>query len=118
MILPIEKELRKQNWLVSHHRGRPATELAKALAPHLGKPIYITVDVDWFDPSVMPGTGTPEPGGFIWDDFAAVIDVLKMHQLVAADIVELSPLLDPSGISSILAAKITRSLLMLLSESK
>ena len=112
------QELRKQNWLVSHHRGRPATELAKALAPHLGKPIYITVDVDWFDPSVMPGTGTPEPGGFLWDDFAAVIDVLKMHQLVAADIVELSPLLDPSGISSILAAKITRSLLMLLSESK
>ena len=112
------QELRKQNWLVSHHRGRPATELAKALAPHLGKPIYITVDVDWFDPSVMPGTGTPEPGGFLWDDFAEVIDVLKIHQLVAADIVELSPLLDPSGISSILAAKITRSLLMLLSESK
>ena len=111
------QELKEPNRLISHIHGQPATALEEALRPHLGKPIYITIDLDWFDPSVMPGTGTPEPGGFLWEDFAAVVNVLNKHHLVAADIVELSPQLDPSGISSILAAKVTRSLLMLLSKS-
>ena len=111
------QELRTQKRLISQKHGQPATSLEQAMRPHLGKPIYLTIDVDWFDPSVMPGTGTPEPGGFLWEDFASVIDVMKKHQLVGADIVELSPQLDSSGISTILAAKITRSLLMLLNAS-
>ena len=100
--------------LIKHSFGNPSKELKEVLNPHLGKPIYLTLDLDWFDPSIMPGTGTPEPGGFLWEDFAAVIDVLKKHYLVGADVVELSPPFDPSGISSILAAKVTRSLLILL----
>ncbi len=108
------QEIKKNNWLVNHHRGHPAFELEKVLNPHKGKPIYLTVDLDWFDPSVMPGTGTPEPGGFFWEDFRSITDVLKKHKIVGADIVELSPQLDSSGISSIIAAKATRSLLMLL----
>ncbi len=111
------EELIEQKRLVPHHHGLPATYLEEALQPYKGKPIYLTFDLDWFDPSVMPGTGTPEPGGFLWQDFAAVIEVLKTHRLVAADLVELSPQLDLSGISSILAAKVVRSLLMLLSQS-
>ena len=107
-------ELKSKNWLISHTHGTPAFNLNEALSQHIGKPIYLTIDVDWFDPSVMPGTGTPEPGGFFWQDFAAVIEVLQKHQLIAADIVELAPQLDPSGISSVLAAKVTRSILMLL----
>ena len=75
------------------------------------------MDLDWFDPAVMPGTGTPEPGGFLWPHFAAVIDVLRTHRLVGADVVELAPQLDSSGISSVLASKVTRSLLMLLHPS-
>ena len=110
------EELKETKRLISFTQGQPATALDKALTPHLGKPIYMTVDLDWFDPSVMPGTGTPEPGGFFWKDFASVIDVLQKHQLIAADIVELAPQLDPSGISSILAAKVSRSLLMLLNK--
>ena len=66
----------------------------------------------------MPGTGTPEPGGFMWQDFSFVIDILKEHKIIGGDIVELAPQLDPSGISSVLAAKVTRSLIMLLSISK
>ena len=58
--------------------------------------------------------GTPEPGGYHWSDFASLITVLREHRLVAADVVELSPQLDTSGISSVLAAKVTRSLLLLL----
>ena len=65
----------------------------------------------------MPGTGTPEPGGYFWGDFAAIIDVIKSHNLIGADVVELSPKLDHTGISSILAAKVIRSLIMLLDKS-
>jgi len=89
-------------------------QMAAALAPLRGRPLYLTVDLDWFDPAVLPGTGTPEPGGFLWSHFAALVDELRHHQLVGADVVELAPQLDPSGVSSVLAAKVTRSLLLLL----
>ena len=88
--------------------------LQQALSPLKGRPLYLTVDLDWFDPSVLPGTGTPEPGGYHWSDFASLVEVLREHNLVAADVVELAPQLDTSGISSVLAAKVTRSLLLLL----
>jgi len=89
-------------------------QMAAALLPLRGKPLYLTVDLDWFDPAVLPGTGTPEPGGFLWSHFAALVDELRHHQLVGADVVELAPQLDPTGVSSVLAAKVTRSLLLLL----
>ena len=100
-----------------HSSGRLMADveaLATALEPLRGRPLYLTVDLDWFDPAVLPGTGTPEPGGYLWSDFAALVEVLRRHQLVAADVVELAPQLDPSGVSSVLAAKVTRSLLLLL----
>ena len=87
-------------------------QLVQTLQPLRGKPIYLTVDLDWFDPAVLPGTGTPEPGGFMWNHFAELITELSKHNLVAADVVELAPMLDPSGVSSVLAAKVVRSLLL------
>ena len=98
----------------SGRRITDAAALRQALKPLQGKPIYLTVDLDWFDPAVLPGTGTPEPGGFLWRDFAAVVDVLREHRLIAADVVELAPQLDTSGVSSVLAAKVTRSLILLM----
>jgi agmatinase len=89
-------------------------QMAEALRPLRGQPLYLTVDLDWFDPAVMAGTGTPEPGGFLWRDFAVLVDELRHHRLVAADVVELAPQLDPTGVSAVLAAKVTRSLLLLL----
>ena len=103
------QELRRSGRLIAN-----AQTLETALSPWRGRPLYLTVDLDWFDPSVLPGTGTPEPGGYDWRDFADVVDVLKRHRLVAADIVELAPQLDSSGVSSVLAAKVCRSLLLLL----
>ena len=100
-----------------HQSGRLMPDidaLQQALSPLRGRPLYLTVDLDWFDPSVLPGTGTPEPGGYHWSDFASLVEVLREHHLVAADVVELAPQLDTSGISSVLAAKVTRSLLLLL----
>ncbi len=88
--------------------------LTAALAPLRGRPLYLTVDLDWFDPAVLPGTGTPEPGGFHWHHFAALVEELRQHRLVAADVVELAPQLDPTGVSAVLAAKVVRSLLLLL----
>jgi agmatinase len=88
--------------------------VTEALKARRGQPLYLTVDLDWFDPAVMPGTGTPEPGGFLWQHFAELVEELRHHRLVAADVVELAPSLDPSGVSAVLAAKVVRSLLLLL----
>ena len=102
------KELQSSGRLIS------VQDIPNRMSELRGRPIYLTVDLDWFDPAVMPGTGTPEPGGFVWNDFAAVINELRHHRLMGADVVELAPQLDPSGISSVLAAKVTRSLLLLM----
>ena len=102
--------------LVSSGRLTPFEQIRQQLHPLRGKPLYLTVDLDWFDPAVMPGTGTPEPGGFLWQHYAELVDELQHHTLVAADVVELAPQLDPSGISSVLASKVTRSLLLLLGQ--
>ena len=88
--------------------------MAESLLPFRGRPIYLTVDLDWFDPGVLPGTGTPEPGGFHWHDFAALVAELRHHHLVAADVVELAPQLDPNGVSAVFAAKVCRALLLVL----
>ena len=107
-------EMYNNKRLIQHTLGKKAKYLDEALKSLKGTPIYLTFDLDWFDPSLMPGTGTPEPGGYFWNDFAAIIDVIKSHNLIGADVVELSPKLDNTGISSILAAKVIRSLIMLL----
>jgi agmatinase len=102
------QELRSSGRLV------PISAMVEALRPLRGRPLYLTVDLDWFDPAVLPGTGTPEPGGFHWSDFAALVGELRHHRLVAADVVELAPQLDATGVSAVLAAKVVRSLLLLL----
>ena len=103
-------ELRSSGRLV------PFEQMGARLQDLRGLPLYLTVDLDWFDPAVMPGTGTPEPGGFLWQDFAELVSELQHHNLVGADVVELAPQLDRSGISSVLAAKVTRSLLLLMAQ--
>ena len=57
------------------------------------KNVYITFDVDGFDSSIMPATGTPEPGGLLWDDVMPIIKmVCKSANVVGADINELAPI--------------------------
>ncbi len=109
-------EMKKYNRLIHCEKSEPAKELSDALIKYKDNPIYLTIDLDWFDPSVMPGTGTPEPGGYFWNDFSKIINILKEYQIIGADVVELAPQLDISGISSIFAAKVVRSLIMLLNK--
>ncbi len=79
-------------------------------------PIYITVDLDVFDPSVFPGTGTPEPGGIVINEFIEFLKKIKGLNIVGADVVELSPHYDHSGISSALAVKVVREMLLVMSD--
>lgn len=78
-------------------------------------PVYFTVDLDVMDPSVFPGTGTPEPGGVTFDQLRkAATLVCQKANVVACDINELSPHYDPSGISAMAACKILREMLLAL----
>lgn len=75
------------------------------------KPIYLTVDLDVLDPSIMSGTGTTEAGGV---SFMQLIDALKKVSklnIVGADIVELSPHYDQSGVSTAVACKVLREVI-------
>lgn len=81
-----------------------------------GKPVYFSIDLDVLDPSVFPGTGTPEPGGVSFMQLLeAVYTVCKPLTIVACDLNELSPVYDPSGIATAAALKILRELLLALS---
>lgn len=67
-------------------------KLKDILAPLKGKPIYVTFDLDGFDASLMPATGTPEPGGLFWDDVMPVLKgAAKIGTFIGADINELAP---------------------------
>jgi agmatinase len=59
----------------------------------LGEDVYITIDVDYFDPSLVPATGTPEPGGGTWYPALRMLErVFRERTVVAADVVELAPI--------------------------
>tara|TARA_B100000686_G_scaffold349912_1_gene444415 strand:+ start:219 stop:1103 length:885 start_codon:yes stop_codon:yes gene_type:complete len=75
------------------------------------KNVYITFDVDGFDSSLMPATGTPEPGGLFWDETIEIIKIAsKYSKIVGADINELSPIKGFSGYN-FLAAKLAYKIL-------
>lgn len=87
----------------------------EALCRTIKTPVYFTIDLDVLDSSVFPGTGTPEAGGVGFNDLiAAVITVGGLTDVVAADINELSPPYDPSGVSTAAACKTLRELLLAL----
>lgn len=78
-------------------------------------PVYITIDLDVLDPSVFPGTGTPEPGGITYKELLeAITQFQSLQQIVSADIVELAPQYDASGASTAVACKTIREMLLTL----
>lgn len=76
------------------------------------KPVYFTLDLDVLDPSVFPGTGTPEPGGVGFDALLRAACAISGLNIVACDVCELSPDYDRSGASTAAACKIMREMLL------
>ncbi|CDC68221.1 MULTISPECIES: agmatinase [environmental samples] len=81
-----------------------------------GAPVYFTIDLDCLDPSVFPGTGTPEAGGVTFPQLLEAIRLVARTNVVAADVNELAPMLDQSGVSTATACKVLRELLLALSK--
>lgn len=77
-----------------------------------GKRYYITLDIDAFDPSIAPGTGTPSHGGFLYYEVLELLDGLtKRGTVVGVDLVEVAPDYDKTGSTSILAAQILMNMI-------
>jgi agmatinase len=91
----------------------------RAASAQLRSPVYVTVDIDVLDPAFAPGTGTPEAGGLTSRELLALLRGLATAELdvVAADLVEVSPPYDPAGITAVAAAHAAYELVTLLALS-
>ncbi len=76
------------------------------------KPVYLSLDLDLFDPSLLPGVGTPEPGGITFQQFIPMIKEISKLSLIGFDIVELTPDYDPTQVSSITTSVILREMIL------
>jgi agmatinase len=82
------------------------TEGVLALIP-AGVRYYVTIDIDAFDPSIAPGTGTPSHGGFLyWEVLELLQGLARRGEVAGIDLVEVAPAYDLAGITAILAAQI------------
>ena len=88
-------------------------DLTRKLAES-GVPVYFTIDLDCLDPAAFPGTGTPEAGGVTFPQLLDAIRLVSRTNVVAADVNELAPMLDSSGVSTATACKVLRELLLYL----
>jgi agmatinase len=78
------------------------------------RPIYLTIDMDVLDPSIFPGTGTPEHGGITFKELLEFILKLRGQNIVGSDLVELAPNYDISGISTAAACKLLREVALVI----
>jgi agmatinase len=77
-----------------------------------GARVYLTIDIDGFDPAIAPGTGTPSHGGFSYYEGLELLKGLAFqHDIAGIDLVEVAPAYDPAGVTSILAAQLLLNLL-------
>ncbi len=81
-----------------------------------GKPVYFTLDLDVLDPSIFPGTGTPEAGGVSFEALRTALEKLSALHIVGLDMMELAPHYDHSGASTAVAVKMVREILLGLSK--
>lgn len=88
------------------------TGLEETISELKDKPVYLTVDLDVLDPSVFPGTGTPEAGGVTFLELLSAVRKTAGLHIVGLDMNELSPVYDQSGASTALACKLLREILL------
>jgi agmatinase len=85
---------------------RLGVDAALQLIPR-GANFYVTIDIDSFDPSIAPGTGTPSHGGFLYYEVLELLKgIAKQGRVVGVDLVEVAPVYDPAGITAFLAAQV------------
>ena len=77
-----------------------------------GAPVFVSVDMDVLDPSILPGTGNPEPGGPTYKELREALLALRGARIVGIDFVEVSPAIDTSGLSPIVAAELARDAIL------
>lgn len=98
-----------------HQRKFDTVGLDRCVEALRDRPVYITIDLDVLDPSVFPGTGTPEAGGLTYKELQdAILAMRGLRHIVGADMVELSPHYDTSYVSTAVACKVLRELVLLL----
>lgn len=117
--LGIRSGLREEfQWAGEHTRLHKfdLKAMPDAMAALKGKPVYFTIDLDVMDPSVFPGTGTPEYGGVSFKELMEAAILGCSLNIVGCDVVELAPGLDQSGASTAAALKILREMLLKLEE--
>lgn len=107
-------------WAKTHtHLCRGDFTTLLEIFPRIGDaPVYFTIDLDVLDPSCFPGTGTPEAGGVNFLQLLKAMREVAKLNLVAADINELAPNLDPSLMSVSLAGKVLRELMLAISDKR
>lgn len=99
--------MKENNTLVKTH------EQAKKIFESLNnRPVFITLDIDVLDTSVMPGTGTQEAGGMLFNELLEWLLLLRKNNIVGMDLLELSPDYDSSGASTAVASKLAREMLI------
>jgi agmatinase len=88
----IKEKMIKTFYAFEIRNGKYGTDWRTEVINSLNQNVYITFDVDYFDPSIMPSTGTPEPNGFYWDETMKLLKGLgEKKTVVGFDVVELSP---------------------------
>lgn len=96
-------------WWASELRSRLAAPYE--VLDQLSQDVYITIDLDFFDPSLVPAVGTPEPGGFFWNETLDLLrTIVESKNVVGFDVVELSPVPN-QVVSEFLAAKLIYKLI-------
>lgn len=104
------RDMGSQILSVRQARAMNRDQLAQTVP--VGVPLYITIDIDAFCPSIAPGTGTPSHGGFLYYEVLELLqDVAARNPIIGVDLVEVAPDYDPTGGTSILAAQVLLNLL-------
>ncbi len=104
-----EFEFANQNCYINKFNLNGLDEVIQKLK---GKPVYFTLDLDVLDPSIFAGTGTPEAGGIFFMELLNAVISLGDLNIVGTDVNELSPVYDQSGVSTAVACKIIRELIL------
>ena len=103
----------REEFLLARHNllTRPGLDLTpRARSALLDRPVYLSIDIDVLDPAFAPGTGYPEPGGPTFVELADLLYSLSGLHVIAADVCEVLPACDPSGITAAAGAKLVREL--------